>query len=136
MIGFKSYATRARWYRNAAEINLDIHERTVKTKSGASPFYYFDGPTMVSYQVPHRNVESVFCRRQPTPKECECINDVTCLNIPQRSFDVVSGENKDASTYSKGTVRFNPVEARHFGRRVEQSFFGINTLRDQVTSAA
>jgi len=59
-----------RWFRNPAEVDLAIHKRGKKTKSGANPFVYFDGATMFSYQAPPRSIETVFCRRHPTPLEC------------------------------------------------------------------
>jgi hypothetical protein len=69
-VGFKDYGTRARWYRNEAEIDVEIHQRAVQTKSGNNPFVYFDGPTMFSYQIPSKAAEIVFCRDDPTPAEC------------------------------------------------------------------
>lgn len=38
---------------------------------GSSPFLYFDSSTMQSYLYPSRGSEVVFCRRNPTPDECE-----------------------------------------------------------------
>lgn len=91
MIGFKSYATRQRWYASAAQIDLEVQKRGVRTKSGENPFRYFDGPTMVSYQVPHRTMETVFCRRNPMPEEClvgKYDFDPAVPNIPASSFEV------------------------------------------------
>jgi hypothetical protein len=70
MLGFKSYSSRKRWYANPAEVELAMQKRCVRTKSGQSPFHYFSGATMASYQVPSRQVENVFCRRQPVPSSC------------------------------------------------------------------
>jgi len=91
VIGFKSYKTRQQWYANAAQINLQIQKRGMRTKSGESPFRYFDGPTMVSYQLPHRTMEAVFCRRQPTPEACLAGSynyDPAIPNLPASSFEV------------------------------------------------
>ena len=91
VIGFKSYKTRQRWYANAAQIDLEGHKRGVRAKSGERPFRYFDGPTMVSYQVPHKTMEAVFCKRQPTPEEClvgQYAYDPALPNIPASSFEV------------------------------------------------
>jgi hypothetical protein len=90
VVGFKSHNSRTRWYANVAQIDLDIQKRSVPTKSGTSPFRFFDGSTMASYQVPHKTVESVFCRRHPTPEECfEGYNlDTSYPNIPVTSFEV------------------------------------------------
>lgn len=70
---------------------MEMLKRGVMTKSGDSPFRYFDGSTMVSYQVPHRSMETVFCRRNPMPKECEkgmYDYDPAIPNVPASSFEV------------------------------------------------
>ena len=91
IVAFKSYSTRKRWYANAAEVDLELHKRGIRTKSGVSPFRYFDGATMVSYQVPPKGMETVFCRRQPTPEACldsdYRFNPFT-PNVPMTSFEV------------------------------------------------
>ena len=55
---------------------------------------------MVSYQVPNRAKETVFCRRQPTPEEClvgESDYDPSVSNIPVTSFEVKkSGSGQDS----------------------------------------
>jgi len=66
----KSVKTRSRWFRNAAEINLQISQGLVKSKSGSPLLRYFDGTTMERFQVPGRDVENVFCRQAPVPDEC------------------------------------------------------------------
>lgn len=100
MIGFKSYKTRQQWFENAAQIDLQIQKRGVRTLSGKSSFRFFDGPTMVGYQVPHRTMENVYCRGQPTPSAClvgEYDYDPTVPNVPASSFEVKqSGAGEDA----------------------------------------
>lgn len=59
------------------------------TKSGKGPFLFFDGATMMSYQLPHKTVESVFCRRQPTPKECLETNKLDVSNSDSTAFSPV-----------------------------------------------
>ena len=48
---FKSSKSRTSWYDTAAAINIKLHQRIHKTKSGKPTLVYFDGPTMVSYQI-------------------------------------------------------------------------------------
>jgi hypothetical protein len=45
---------------------------------------------MVSYQVPSRAVETVFCRREPTPEKClgGMHYDSKYFNAPPTSFEV------------------------------------------------
>jgi hypothetical protein len=95
LVAFKSYETRARWYSTAAEIDLEVVKRRVRTKSGTNPFKYFDGATMVSYQVPPKAMEIVYCRQDPTPEECEDgyhTYDPEEPNIPIDSFEVKMSE--------------------------------------------
>jgi hypothetical protein len=112
VVGFKSYSTRKRWYANAAEVDLAIQKRSVRNKSGTSQFKYFDGPTMVSYQVPPRSMEAVFCRRDPTP--AECLNghhvDMEYPNVPASSFEVKksnAGENAGRGVFAKVDIPKN-----------------------------
>ena len=112
MVGFKSYSTRKRWYANAAEVDLAIQKRSVRNKSGTTPFKYFDGPTMVSYQIPPRSMEVVFCRRNPTPKEClqGYHFDPEYPNVPASSFEVKKssvGENAGRGVFAKVDIPKN-----------------------------
>lgn len=62
---------------------------------------------MESYQVPNRAMETVFCRRQPTPEAClvgESDFDPAVPNIPVTSFEVKksgSGEDAGRGVYTK-----------------------------------
>ena len=47
----KSLKSRTSWYDTAAAINIKLHQCIHKTKSGKPTLVYFDGPTMVSYQI-------------------------------------------------------------------------------------
>ena len=71
LICFKSSKSRASWYDTSAAINIKLHQRIHKTKSGKPTLLYFDGPTMVSYQLPARSNEIVDCRKLVTPWECK-----------------------------------------------------------------
>ena len=71
LIGMKSGSNRKRWYRTGADIDIDIHQRILRTHSGSSPIKYFDGATMTSYQLPSKAFESVYCKAEPTPESCK-----------------------------------------------------------------
>ena len=94
LIAFKDRGTRANWYRSAAEIEIQIHERMRRTKSGEMPLRYFDGPTMTSYQVPSKASEKIYCRNSEDPEECDshrgfCSTDTF---VPISEFEVkISG---------------------------------------------
>lgn len=61
---------KTRWYRTAAEIEIELHQRLHKTKSGKPPLRYFDGSVMESYQIPPKVVETNFCRQQGEDTRC------------------------------------------------------------------
>ena len=138
MIGFKSYRTGNRWYANAAEVDLRVMKRTVQTKSGTSPYHYFDGPTMVSYQVPHRAVEAVFCRRQPTPNECREAYQYESANPngPSAPLDSGVGDSNELSrpgSDQRKTAKFNPMADRHFRHQNGGSFCDINAAKKMLS---
>lgn len=62
---------RANWFTSAAEIELKLHQRLHRTKSGNPPLSFFDGSTMVGYQLPPKPFETVYCRSEDEPWECE-----------------------------------------------------------------
>ena len=70
LVACKSDKCRYHWYMNEAEIDVQIHYRMMRTKSGSSPLRYFDGATMKSYQDPPKAWETLYCRREPFPEHC------------------------------------------------------------------
>lgn len=82
VVAFKDEVSEKLWRRNAAEIDIDIQKRTLKTVSGEQPLKYFDGATMVSqYQHPAKVFQSVHCRSNPTPQSCiKGLNNDDSLN--------------------------------------------------------
>jgi hypothetical protein len=61
----------ARWHRNQAAVDMEVHKRAMRTTDNTSPFRFFDGSTMMQYQYPARTIEEVFCRADPLPESCE-----------------------------------------------------------------
>lgn len=70
LVACKSDKCRYNWYMNEAEIDVQIHYRMIRTKSGSSPLRYFDGATMKSYQDPPKAWETLYCRQEPYPEHC------------------------------------------------------------------
>ena len=62
---------RSRWFANPAQVNLELQQRAMPTKSGEWPFYYFDGATMQSYQATTRSVATTACRTNPDWPACQ-----------------------------------------------------------------
>ena len=71
LVALKNYESRSNWYRNAAEIQIELNERIVQTKLGAPSLLHFDAATMISYQIPSKSFESIYCRQDDEPEECE-----------------------------------------------------------------
>lgn len=71
LVALKDYRSRSRWYRNAAEIEVQLQKRLRRTKSGKSPLLYFDASTMMGYQLPPKAWETLYCRREDRPSECD-----------------------------------------------------------------
>lgn len=74
---------------NQAEIDAELRWRAMETKDGSSPFRFFDGATMMSYQFPSRVSQEVFCRTEPTPAFCDGGHgfDPERPNVPVSSFE-------------------------------------------------
>jgi len=70
LVAFRDIHTREYWYRNAAEIEVQLQKRILRSKSGDTSLRYFDGATMSSYQLPPSSFEAVHCRQEEAPTEC------------------------------------------------------------------
>lgn len=72
-IAFKSVRTFERWHLNQANVDLEIHGRSIKTMNRVDEplFRFFDGATMMTYQYPSRLAEEIFCRDDPVPELCK-----------------------------------------------------------------
>jgi hypothetical protein len=107
IIAFKSFQTRALWFRNEAELNVDIRRQATPTVDGSSPFLYFDSATMQSYLYPSRGSEAAFCRRDPSPEQCEGGHgfDLKRPNLPTASSLEVkpssAGEHAGVGLFAK-----------------------------------
>jgi len=88
LVACKGVECDVNWYLNSAELEVEIHQRILRTKDGKLPLHHFDGTTMSSYQTPHKVFENVYCRKVPTPHECILIsNKKTIHNAPINSFE-------------------------------------------------
>lgn len=78
------------FHRNEAELEISMHRRLLKSRSGLMPLKFFDGATMKSYQVPPKSWETVHCRQTPMPEECGTRYDFdpNTPNFPSSIFDV------------------------------------------------
>ena len=80
-----------KWNSNPAQIDLELSRRAMKTKDGSeTPFRFFDGASMMAYQYPSRMRQEIFCRDEPTPKDCMRKHgfDPERPNVPVHSFEI------------------------------------------------
>lgn len=70
LVACKDSKCRKNWHRNPVEVDLELRKKLLPTVSGKSPLRYFDGATMMMYQIPHKVYETVYCRKVPTPDSC------------------------------------------------------------------
>jgi hypothetical protein len=94
------------WFTNEAAVSLRVQRRSLQTVDGKSPFLYFDGATMMSYQYPSKQSEVVFCRREPTPEGCTGGRgyDLDRINIPISALEVKQsslGEHAGRGVFAK-----------------------------------
>ena len=103
----KNIDDAASWYRNQAETDLAIHQRTKRTKSGNPALKYFDGALMASYQMPHKAFQATFCHRDPTPVECSIqegkIEDLLESNLEVKMSSI--GDGSGRGVYSKVDIK-------------------------------
>ena len=76
---FKDDSIRERWLMNEAQIDLEIHKRSIRRtprdgdEEGGemnSLFDVFDGPTMATYRYPSKAAQVIYCLRNPQPYGC------------------------------------------------------------------
>mmetsp|Transcript_28983 Transcript_28983/g.33696 ORF Transcript_28983/g.33696 Transcript_28983/m.33696 type:complete len:745 (+) Transcript_28983:66-2300(+) len=70
VVAMKDKSDRNRWFRNTAQVDLDIHKRLLLTHSGSPPLKFFDGALMQEYQIPIKAYQNVYCRKKMTPSSC------------------------------------------------------------------
>jgi len=90
LVAFKNIETRKLWHSNQAMIDLELQRRAMETRDGRTPFRYFDGASMMSYQFPSHLSQTSDCRNLPVP--AFCINgpgfDPERPNAPVGAFQV------------------------------------------------
>jgi len=64
-MAMKDSGTRTNWFKNEAEVQLDVNARILQTKNGEPALRFFDGGSMMQYQFPSRMVETDWCHSYP-----------------------------------------------------------------------
>ncbi|KAL7517141.1 hypothetical protein ACHAWX_002089 [Stephanocyclus meneghinianus] len=99
LVAFKEYKTRSNWYRNAAEIQVQLHKRLLNTRSTQSPLVYFDSATMLNYQVPSKASEKHYCRDYQD-EDCDYrfgSLPADTVNIPVSHFEIRKSSVSDTA---------------------------------------
>lgn len=114
VIAFKSRTSLERWYADPSNIALQMRKRSVKVRPSGnvevdSPFRYFDGATMMTYQYSGRVNENVYCRsvagKSPHCGDGHGLNPFV-PNIPLSSLEVADSTvpNAGLGLFCKGTL--------------------------------
>jgi spermidine synthase len=107
MIVCKSSSCRSRFYSSPDDVNLKISQRIVPTTSEEKALQYFDGVTQIYYQVAPKAWETIYCRREPTPFECDYRHldfskDIFEFKVnaseDEQVFDIRAQDGKETST--------------------------------------
>lgn len=97
---------KADWFAYESIFRWKMHQRSVDTYDGSSPFLYFDGPTMQHYSYPPRASEIYFCDKTEITQGCNTGGrgfDTDRMNLPISSLDVkasIIGENAGRGVFA------------------------------------
>jgi len=107
LVACKDVECRKGWHRNEAEIELAMRKKLLSTVSGAPILQYFDGATMMTYQVPHKVFETVYCRKTPTPESCDTLGSPLLVkyDVTWHDFEV-----KESTLDGAGLGLFTTVD--------------------------
>ena len=112
LVAFKDYKTRTNWYKNAADIDVQLQKRINQTKSTKTSLVYIDAPTMLSYQVPHRVFQELYCRQETHASECTEFAgfDPKVINLPMTNVQVRKssvGENAGRGLFALQKIPYD-----------------------------
>lgn len=97
VIACKSVSCRKRWYAGSNGIDFQIYERIVKTNNDDPALVHFDGATHSQYQYAPKAWETLYCRREPVPFEC----NFRGLDLQEEIFDFNVDPEKSSFTIEK-----------------------------------
>jgi len=107
----KSDTCRERWYAGSDAVDFQIYERIFHTASTPT-LQHFDGSTQYSYQFPPKAWETVYCRREPTPYECQFrgldlnkeIHEIDLERPSESSFRFTKEEDGSFKVFATTTI--------------------------------
>ncbi len=121
LIAMKSKTNKDQWFQSPAELEIQIHERILRTRSGSPALQYFDSGVMSNYRYPHRALETNYCRTTPKPESCvmlehnfdEKVPNVAVSDLEVRMSGVGDGSGRGVFTkvdIKKGSTLGKEVE--------------------------
>lgn len=131
-VAFKDLENKADWFTTEAHVHVALQQRSVPTRNGDPTFFHFDSATMTQLQYPTKATETVFCRRQPQPLQCETNGrgfDMELVNFPTSVFEVKksgAGDNAGRGVYAKVDIPAPSYLA--IDDHIHVVFFGPSTM--------
>lgn len=100
LIVCKSETCRSMWYSSSHAVDYLINTRLRDSHGTDHPLVHYDGSAQYSYQFPSRGWETVYCKREPIPHECQYrgldlnreVYDFDLDKKESSSFEVVKNE--------------------------------------------
>lgn len=111
LIVCKNAECRSRWYARSDQVDYEIYDRIVRTHSKKRALTFFDGTTQRSYQWPKKGWETVYCRREPTPFECDYRNLDSNAEMHEFSLDDDEESSFRVETAGEGGEKISHVYA-------------------------
>ena len=145
LIVCKSVDCRTRWYARSDEVDYQVYERIVRTESKERALTYFDGTTQYAYQWPKKGWETVYCRREPMPFECDYrslswkaeVHEFDLEDPEKSSFrfekkEIGDGKTETSILANVDIPKGSYVMAEHLASSVELSSRNLASLKNNV----
>lgn len=88
LIVCKSNTCRSRFYASPDDVNVEIAKRS-------SNLQYYDGVTQIYYQVAPKAWETIYCRREPMPFECNYRH----LDFSKKIFEFKANDDAETAVF-------------------------------------
>lgn len=112
VIACKSTSCRKRWYARSNAIDYQIYERIVETKNDNLALVHYDGATHSQFQYAPKAWETIYCRREPMPYECnfrglDLREEIFEFDVdPEKSsFSIEKKENGQVGVFAKVFIK-------------------------------
>eukprot|EP00526_Cylindrotheca_closterium_P007644 CAMPEP_0113658434 /NCGR_PEP_ID=MMETSP0017_2-20120614/31715_1 /TAXON_ID=2856 /ORGANISM="Cylindrotheca closterium" /LENGTH=659 /DNA_ID=CAMNT_0000572703 /DNA_START=80 /DNA_END=2055 /DNA_ORIENTATION=- /assembly_acc=CAM_ASM_000147 len=139
LIVCKSNSCRERFYAAPEDLNMEIAKRIVSSSDNNNKaLQYYDGVTQIYYQVAPKAWETIYCRREPTPFECDYrhldfgkgIYEFK-MDAPaeEQVFEIMTDEVEGTRVYSKVDIpKGSYIMAEHAANSLQLSSKAVENL--------